>query len=496
MPDIVAKAMAVIMGVLLVGVIALLILTSQPPAGTRQVVAEFRDAFPVLEGFQVRTDGAPSGSVGPIHVTDKGLASVTLLVDKSIPVPKADATATIKQLDSTGDSYIDYDPGSAKQLLPKQNGKLTIACDASSPTGPCANTLAAPRLDDLVNAFGPPEQAGIKLILQSLSDALNQRGEDVNRAALKLVPTLDAANKALAEVNTQNTALKTMIGDLSAVSGQAASRRAQLGDLIASLDRTLAATAAQTGPLDAALQELPATQTQLHSTLESLTAAATATGPLATQLASAAPGLSTLLGKAPGFLADVRAALKTGGPTLDLTRKLVVASAPTIAADPTRVVTGSFDLAPALSNLLKGILGGDDTIKAFFGDEKNGGPESRPGYGFGLGAVASDPGNETGYPASWKNRNFIRVAGIINCETFGAPVAPGCLANLLGAAARSSHTSSGTGQSNGVGNTVGKVVTSTKHLLDPGGASQPQAPSSGDGATGNVINDLLNFLLH
>ena len=39
--------------------------------------------------------------------------SITLLVQKSVPAPHADATATIKQADSTGDSYIAYDPGSA-----------------------------------------------------------------------------------------------------------------------------------------------------------------------------------------------------------------------------------------------------------------------------------------------------------------------------------------------------------------------------------------------
>lgn len=433
MADVVAKAMAVIMGVLFVLVLAILVVTSRPSSGTREVVAEFRDAFPAIEGMQVRTDGANAGSTGKISVTGQGLASITLQVDKAVPAPRSDATATIRQLDSTGDSYIAYDPGKSSRPLAERDGDPTIACDAPAPTSPCTNTLASARLDDLVNAFGPAEQAGVKLILQNLSEALEQRGEDVNRAALRLVPALDGANKALDEVNGQNRALSSMIVDLEAVSGQASSRRVQLGRLIGSLDRTLATTAAVRPQLDAGLRGLPATQDRLRGTLAGVERAATAARPLATDLATAAPGLRTLLERAPGFLDDVREALRDGRPTLELTRRLLVAGAPTIAADPQRVVTGSFDLAPALSNLLKGILGGDDTIKAFFGDERNGGAEDRPGFGFGLGAVASEPGDQPGYPGNWQDRNFVRVSAILNCQAFGAPIRPGCLADLLAA---------------------------------------------------------------
>jgi len=160
MPDVVAKAMAVVTGFLLVAVLAILVVTSRPPAGTRQVVAEFKDAFPILEGMQVRTDGAITGSIGRIKVDDRGLAEITLLVNKSIPAPRSDATATIKQADSTGDSYVLYDPGSASGPLSDIRGKPTIACNTSDPAKPCTNTLSAPRFDDLINAFGPPSRPG------------------------------------------------------------------------------------------------------------------------------------------------------------------------------------------------------------------------------------------------------------------------------------------------------------------------------------------------
>ncbi|MTD42768.1 MCE family protein [Conexibacter sp. W3-3-2] len=527
MPDVLARAMAVIMGGLLVGVIGVLVITSRPPSDSRQVVAEFRDAFPILEGMAVRSNGAPAGSVGKTTVNDEGLARVTLLLDKDLPAPRADATATIRQFDSTGDSYISFDPGTAPEPLRKKDGEPTVTCDAPEPGAPCTNTLAAPRLDDLINAFGPPEEAGVKLIIESLSQALEGRGADVNRAALRLVPTLDAANKALAEVNGQNAALKRLITDMEDVSRQGASRSRELGTLIDGLARTLDTTAARTGALDRGLQALPETQRQLRTMLASLRRTADETRPLADQLRAGAPGLGRLLDRAPGFLDDLRFALRQSGPTLELTRKLLVSGAPTIAADPQRVVTGAFDLAPAVSNLLKGILGGDETIRAFFGDEKDGGPESRPGYGFGLGAATTEPGNQPGFPADWTDRKFLRVTALLNCEAFGGTNGPGCLAGLLQRAERAQRAeqqttplpklpklptvklpsltrpatgdggrpAAGSGGS-GTGSTGPDLLAPVKEALGVlGGRQGAPAGGRGDAPGGDTITSLLDYLL-
>jgi hypothetical protein len=92
---------------------------------------------------------------------------------------------------------------------------------------------------------------------------------------------------------------------------------------------------------------------------------------------------------------------------------------PTIEADPSRVVTGPFDLAPAISNLLRGVLGEDETIEVLFNEK------------FGFGAVAREPGNQPGYPANYADRRFLRVSAVLNCEGFGVKVKPGCLLDLL-----------------------------------------------------------------
>ncbi len=95
-------------------VIGVLYFTSRPPAGANEVTAEFDNAFPLIEGMYVRVDGAIAGSVGKITVNDRGNAEVDLELDDSIEPPTANATAAIRQQDTTGDSYVAYDPGDSE----------------------------------------------------------------------------------------------------------------------------------------------------------------------------------------------------------------------------------------------------------------------------------------------------------------------------------------------------------------------------------------------
>jgi hypothetical protein len=370
------------------------------------------------------------------------------------------------------------------------DGKPTILCNAETPTAPCEASLVAPRFDDLLNAFGPEERAGIQLILSELSRALDERGEDVNAAALELRPALVAANEALAEVNSQNTALRSLIEDAEAVTGQAAAKRAELGKLIESLETTLAVTASEGQALDAGLEDLPETLAETRPTLAALRRAASAATPLARDLRAMSPALATALDQMPGFLDDAVAVIGRTTPTLKLTRKLLRAGTPTIEADPKRVVTGAFDLAPAISNLLKGTIGNEHSIRALFGDDSGGVAGAGTLDEFGLGAVTTEPG-QPGY----ENRNWFRISAVLNCTMFGIPVEDGCLQDFLtmnrarDAAGASGRASAGRG--NDAGATAGSGGA--------GGQASPQAPSGGSpggrGPGGRNPADALRDLL-
>ncbi len=435
MPDQLAKATAAIVAGLLVAVIGILVFTSRPPVGANEVVAEFDDAFPLIEGMYVRVDGAIAGSVGPIEVNELGNADVTLLLDETIEQPMDDARATIRQQDTTGDSYVEFEPNPEGSNQPL--GEEGLVCEITPEGERCPQTMIAPRLDDLLNAFGDSERAGVKLILNELATALEQRGESINQASFELKPALETANDALAEVNKQNVSLKSLITSAEDVTGQAASRTAELTRLIDGLHGTLTSTAEHGESLDASLARLPATASSARTVLTELTRSAVAARPLAEDVQAGAPQLASAVGRLPSFLDDAEVTIDATKPTLDLTRRLLRAAAPSLEVGKDRVVTGVFDFTAAASDLINSVLGGtgdpnnDGAFPALFDDDSYGVPGEGTLSRRGFGAVAVQPGDLPPYPPEHANRRFLRVSAILNCAIFGVPIEPGCLANVI-----------------------------------------------------------------
>ena len=337
MPDQLAKATAAIVAGLLVVVIGILVVTSRPPAGANEVVAEFDDAFPLIEGMYVRVDGAIAGSVGPIEVNDQGNAEVTLLLDESIEEPMARRPRR-RSASRTRPATATSRSSRTRRGRIEPLGDDGLACEIDRRRRDAARRRwSRPRLDDLLNAFGEPERAGVKLILNELATALEQRGESIHDAAFELKPALESANTALAEVNEQNAALRSLITSAEDVTGQAAERSTELDRLINGLEATVVTTAEHGVALDASLERLPATASEARTTLAALTRAAVEGRPLAEEVATGAPELATAIERLPAFLDDAEATIDATKPTLELTRRLLKAALPSLIVGKDRV---------------------------------------------------------------------------------------------------------------------------------------------------------------
>jgi len=393
--------------------------TSRPELvhGGTEVRASFEDAYPLLEGMHVRVDGAVAGTVKEVELGDDGNAHVTMQLFEGTSPPRADALATIRQEDITGDSYVSLSRGDAPEML----GEDEI---------PPERTMSAPRFDDLLNAFNEPVRQGLELVFVQLGRTLEGRGEDLNEAALELRPGLRAANQALGELRSQNEALVSLIADAQRVTGQAAERSRELGGLVDGLAATLRTTSEHLPALDSALEKGPEALARTRTTLAKLRAAATAAIPLAETLREAAPGLVETSGLLGPFLDDAAVIFDDVEPTLALVTKLLRASEPTLEADPKRVFTAPFDLTAGVGAVLDTLIGNPALVRAMFGAECYGGRVCDPKDDKGLGAVPVEGGNLLGYPTNHPERYFIRAAAVGSCETFGVPIAPGCLAEL------------------------------------------------------------------
>jgi virulence factor Mce-like protein len=462
--DVLAKLVAATTAFLLVVALGALWLTSHSGGSGATVTAEFDDVYPLLPGMYVRVDGAIAGTVGDIEISDAGTAMVDLELFEGTAPPRADATAAIRQQDITGDSYVALEPGEAAKPL----GETVIATNS---------TVVAPRFDDLLNSFTEPVRQGLELLLIEAGKGLERRGSDLNRAVLELRPGLVAANQALAEVRSQNAALKSLIVDAEAVTGQAAGRSRELGSLVDSLSTTLRATAEHGDGLDAALERLPATAAQTRETLSRLETLAVEARPLVSTIAKAAPDLAVTFERFGPFLDDARATMNSVAPTLGLVENLLTESLPTLREAPGRVLTAPLDIAAGAGAMLDALLGEKELQRGLFSADGYGqGPKAEDDVG--LGAVGVERGTQAGYPDHDPERWFLRAETVITCETFGLRIAPGCLAEAAAARTRGGDDRDG-GGGGGSGATDADDAGG-----DSAGGGDPSAPV-GDDEDGN-----------
>lgn len=464
-----ARLVAVFSALLLLAAVAALWLTSKPATGAATVSAEFDDVYPLLPGMHVRVDGAIAGEVAAIEVADDGNAIVTMdLFEGTLP-PHADASAAIRQQDITGDSYVALDPGNAPEPL----GDRTIAN---------RRTIVAPRFDDLLNTFDEPVRQGLELILVEVGKGLERRGDDLNEAILHLRPGLEAADEALAEVQSQNAALRSLIADSEAITSQAASRSHELGELVDSLGTTLTTTAQHSESLDAAVEVLPETAAQTRTVLARLARFATDAKPLANTVADATPDLELTLQRFGPFLDDAKATMDAVGPTLSLVSNLFVKSLPTLRAAPDRVLTAPLDIAAAAGAVLDTLIGERPLQRALFSADGYGsGPNASDDVG--LGAVGVERGNQIGYEDSDPDRRFLRAQTVLTCESFGFKIEPGCLDAAIAAAGHHGGGHTGDGDASQGGGSGGSAGGGDA----PAGGSDP-----GHGPLGDPLGDTLD----
>jgi len=381
-------------------VVAAIVLLSAD--GGRAVRAEFTSARGLLEGNEVRVQGAPAGTVEKIELTDRNTALVTLRLRDAVPAPRADATAAIRPVDLLGDVYLALDLGTAAQPL---RGAIATA-----------NSSNAPRLDDLLRAFAPAARDGLRALLVGLGQGLDRRGGDVHDAVLRLRPALEATDALMHELDDQRASLRDLVTDAHRATRQLAARRGDLGTTIDRLGATLTAVAGRSAELDRGLRRAPGLLVALTGTSRRLARTAQTATPLARALRRSAPELASAAAELPAFTRDARAAIGDARPLVDDLGTTLRAARPGASrlAEGLRAFAGA---APAVDRMSAALV-----------------PAAKPiseGFFVNFADQAAEPGNQPFDPFGDPARRYWRGAAVFSCEAFGLPVSSGCLARYL-----------------------------------------------------------------
>ena len=370
----------------------------------QRIVAEFADARGLVVDADVLVAGAKAGRTERIELTDRGTARVTLRLHDGLEEPRADAKAAIRPADLLGDVVLDLSPGSSPRPL---RGAI-----------PVARTVNAPRFEQVLDTFEAPVREALQALLVEGGRALAGRGADLASTLVGLRPAVGAADSVLRELDSQQAALESVVADAgTAVRGLAANASEGERTLVG-LERRLGTVAAAREPLRAGVRDLPDTLAKLRGTTSALAGTVDRVSPLADDLRTLAPEVSTAVARLRPFLRQAARADGELGPALRNVRGTLQAGRPTFRSLSTglQALTGT---APDL-----------DRAAAAFEDAA---PAISKGFFVNFADQGAEPGRQPLDVFADPARNYWRGAAVFSCEAFGVPIEPGCMAKAFGA---------------------------------------------------------------
>ena len=294
-------------GSLLLALVALVIILAS--GGSTYVVhARFQDAGQLVSGDLVTVGGHQVGSVGPITLTDNGLADVQLDISDSAIAPlRRDTRVAIGQLSLTGvaNRFVALDPGMGGSEIPS-GGSL-----------PSSQTRGIVDLDTLLDSFTPQVRASVDGLLSSGAYLFSQpTAAQLNAAGHYLNPALSQAAAAEAEVVADKGALTQLVSASAQLLSALAAHDDQLGGAVTNTAATLREIASERSALEDSLARAPAVLSQATGVLSHTRTTLAVLDPALRHLAPVAGGLGRLL---PPLLAAGSEAV----PTLRAVRALV-----------------------------------------------------------------------------------------------------------------------------------------------------------------------------
>jgi phospholipid/cholesterol/gamma-HCH transport system substrate-binding protein len=271
-------------GALVIAVVALFfVLTS---GGSTYVLhAVFSDAGQLVSGDRVTIGGVQVGSVGPITLTNNGLANVELDISSG-PVPLRQGTmATIGELSLTGvaNRFVSITPGTGDPIL--SGGIL-----------PETQTRGIVDLDTLLNAFTPRVRSALDSVLaQGARLFAHPTASEFNRASEFLWPAASQLSELGRQVVADRPVLAQLISATGHLSSALAAPQTHLGDAVDATAVVLRRIAAERSSLQDILSRAPSVLRHATGTLSRVRQTLQVVDPALVRLTPVARRLPALL---------------------------------------------------------------------------------------------------------------------------------------------------------------------------------------------------------
>ena len=282
-----------------------------------QVKAIFTNASQLVTGDQVQVAGNSVGSVSKITLTPGGQAELTLTIDNSTYQPLrqgTQATVRLTSLSGIANRYVDLRLGSG--TAPKiPNGGVI----------PTSNTTSAVDFDQLFNTLDGPTRRGLQNVIQGSASQYANAGPKAQAAWQYLNPAIASTSVLFREINRDTSKFTNFIVKSGNLVSDIAQRQSDLSGLVAHLNTTTQALAAQHVALGQSIQRLPGfmrlanpTCVNLRSALDDLKPLVDASKPVAPKLQKLLEQLKPLAEDSVPTISDLSNIIKKPGADNDL----------------------------------------------------------------------------------------------------------------------------------------------------------------------------------
>src|SRR3954469_9260535 len=173
-----------------------------------------------------------------------------------------------------GEYFVDCDPGTSKQKLPK---------GATIPVKQTASTIGPDLVGDIMRR---PQRERLSIIVDTLGAGVGGNAEQLNEAIRRASPALRETDKVLGILATQNRVIRDLNEHADAVVGQLAQHKGEVVDWVDKARNISRDSAERANDISAGWHKLPAFLAELRPTMKALGDTADSQGPALRTLAS------------------------------------------------------------------------------------------------------------------------------------------------------------------------------------------------------------------
>jgi virulence factor Mce-like protein len=298
-----------------------------------RVEIAFTKAFQLPTAAPVRESGVTIGTVADLGVTKDGKKTLaTIEIDAKYAPLYSDARAILRTKSVGGETYVSVARGTPGKPALKDGTRL-----------PDSQVDEVQTVEDVLQIFDKPTRKHFREWQQSVGDATDGRGEDLNNA-FGTLPSLAAnADDALTVLAQERAPLAGLVRNSGAVFDALSADSAALRTTVTSLDTTFTALASEDEALSQTIKTFPSFLRSSRETLNDLADFSVDADPLAVQLKPALDQLPPTLQQARLLAPDLRSLMQRLSSVYDVARKGLPATTKTLRGlQPVLQGTGPF----------------------------------------------------------------------------------------------------------------------------------------------------------